>query len=80
MDQFVQLLGDVGVQPGSRLIQQQHGPGSAQGPGQQHPLLLAAGQGSVTGPGQVLDAQAFQGLLGLIFLLAGVEGAAAQAA
>ena len=41
---FVKVLGGGGVQPGDGLVQNQKPAGGAEGPGQKHPLLLAAGE------------------------------------
>ena len=41
---LVQILGRGGVQAGNGLVQDQQAAGGTQGPGQQHPLLLAAGE------------------------------------
>ena len=78
-DELVQLRRGLGVQPRSRLIQQQHGAGGAQGAGQQDPLLLAAGQLPVAAPGQGRDVQLFQGMFSKLLFCPAVKGASAAA-
>src|SRR5215831_4365181 len=60
--QDLDLVADVEV--AGRLVQDQVVGALGQGPGDQHPLLLAAGQGVEPALGQVLAADALDGLLG----------------
>ena len=74
---IVQLIGDGGVQPGKGLIHKQQAAGGAQGPCQQHPLLLPAGKLPVAAVRQVLRPQQAQFGKGCFAVGAGVEGGVA---
>ena len=74
---IVQLIGDGGVQPGKGLIHKQQAAGGAQGPCQQHPLLLPAGKLPVAAVCQVLRPQQAQFGKGCFAVGAGVEGGVA---
>ena len=72
-DELVHFLGHDRVKAGDRLVQQQELPGSAQGPGQKNPLLLAAGQIPVAPFFQRQQVQKFHFFVGVLPVLAGVE-------
>ena len=57
---LVEVLGGGGVQAGNGLVQNQQLTSGAQGPGQQHPLLLPAGEVPVAGVLQFQNAQLAQ--------------------
>ena len=64
----------LGIQSRNRLVQYQHFIRSAQGPGQQYPLLLPAGKIPVAGPGQRYNFQLFHGIFRNLFFLTVVKG------
>ena len=76
---LVEVLGGGGVQAGDGFIQDQQGTGGAQGPGQQHPLLLTAGEVPVALVLELQDAQLAHVHEGRGFLGGGVEKAHALA-
>ena len=69
----VQVVGGGGVQARHRFVQHQQVPCRAQGPGQQHPLLLAAGQFPIALVLQLQNAQLAHVLQGLGLLGRGIE-------
>ena len=73
-DDFIHLRRCFGVQTGDRLIQQQAFPGGAQCPGQEHPLLLPAGEIPVAFSGELCHAHPLQILRCQRFFRFGVEG------
>src|SRR5689334_1134564 len=62
-DEFQDLDLIADVQVTGRLVQDQVVAALSQGPGDQHPLFLAAGQGVEPAVGQVLTADTLDGLL-----------------
>ena len=74
LDDPVQLRADHRVQPGDGLIQKEELPGGAQGPGQEHPLLLPAAEIPVAGVFQLRQPQLFQAFRSPAFFRTGIEG------
>ena len=79
-DQLIHLRRHQRIQTGNRLVQQKDFLRRAQRPGQQHPLLLTAGEIPVAALFKALDAKALHGGAGLFLFRGGVEGRKAPAA